>query len=165
MLANQALFWKLHLFCFSLFTAARIRDKGLEPTLDEVWLFDTLLKNEDIHRLFTAKTWHVIDYNQEWEQGRENPYFPECRTTLAKFFNVDCNTTTGFYKFGDLESGALMTLHFKTMPYANNKYHMTEPFYIYDMYAEITHDGDFQRVDLIKAEDVFKTKRIFVPWN
>lgn len=165
MLANQALFWKLHLFCFSLFTAARIRDKGMEPTLDEVWLFDTLFKNEKIHSLFTPKTFHVIDYNQEWDQGRNNAYFPEYRTTIAKFFNVDCNTTTGMYKFGDLESGAMMTVHFKTMPYANNKYNMSEPFYIYDMYAEITHEGEYHKETIIKAEDVFRTKRIFVPWH
>ena len=36
LMANQALFWKVHLFFFGLFTATRIRDKGHEPTLDEV---------------------------------------------------------------------------------------------------------------------------------
>jgi hypothetical protein len=165
MMANQALFWKLHLFCFGLFTASRIRDKGFEPTIDEVWLYDTIFKNPKILSLFTSKTMHVIDYDQEWDKGRENPYFPEVRTTIAKFFNADSNTSTGFFKFGDLESGALMTLHFRTMPYANNKYHISEPYYIYDMYAEITHEGDYEKVELIKAEDVFKTKRIFVPWH
>ena len=82
-----------------------------------------------------------MDYDQEWEEGRENPYFPEYRTPLAKFFNADMNTTTGHYKFGDIESGAMMTLHFKTMPFSNNKYNFTEPFMVYDMWAEVSHNG------------------------
>lgn len=157
-MAHQALYWKLQLFFMGIFTATRIRDRGMEPTIDEVWIFDNLFKNEKILSLFTPKTFHVIDYHQEYEQGRENPYFPEYRTTMAKFFNVDCNTTTGFFKFGDVESGALMTLHFKTMPYANNRYHVSDPFFVYDLYAEITHQGEYHKEVLIKAEDVFKTK-------
>lgn len=165
LMANQALFWKLHLFFFSLFTATRIRDRGVEPTLDEVWLFDTLLANEKVASLFSSKTWHVMDYNQEWDKGLDNPYFPEYKTTTARFFNTDCNTTSGFYKFGDVESGATMTLNFKTMPYANNKYNLSEPYYVYDMYADIAHNGQVHRESLIKAEKVLKTKRIFVSWH
>lgn len=77
MMMNQALIWKIHFFFFSLFTATRIRDRGFEPTLDEVWLFDTLLKQEGVLRFFTSKTWHVIDYHQEYDNGLDNPYFPE----------------------------------------------------------------------------------------
>jgi hypothetical protein len=69
------------------------------------------------------------------------------------------------YKFGDVDSGAMMTLHYKTMPYSNNKYHFTEPFLIYDMYAEVTHNGKVFTETILKAEDVLKTKRIFVPWH
>lgn len=143
----------------------RVRDRAIEPTLDEVWLFDTLFKNEKISEHFNPETFHVIDYNQEWDKGNDNPYFPEYRTTVAKFFNTDCNTTSGFYKFGDVESGAMMTVNFKTMPYANNKFHLSEPYYIYDMVAEVTHDGEYHKHHMIKAEDVFKTKRIFVSWH
>jgi len=106
-----------------------------------------------------------MDFDQEWEEGRNNPYFPEYRTPLAKFFNADMNTTTGRYKFGDIESGAMMTLHFKTMPYSNNKYNFTEPFMVYDMYAEVSHNGKFETVDIIKAEHHLKTKGIFVLWH
>jgi len=107
----------------------------------------------------------VIDYDQEWDQGRENPYFPEYRQPVAKFFNADCNTSTGRYKFGDVESGAMMTLHFKTMPFSNNKYNFTEPFLVYDMWAEVTHDGNYFVEHLIKAEETMRTKRIFVVWH
>lgn len=165
LMANQALFWKLHLFAFGLFTTTRIRDRGAEPTIDEVWVLDTIQKNPKISSLFNAKTWHIIDYNQEWDRGTDNAFFPEYKSTVAKFFNTDCNTTTGFFKFGDVETGATMTLNFKTMPYANNRYNMTEPFYVYDMQAEISHNGEFEKESLIKPEEVFKTKRIFVPWH
>lgn len=59
----------------------------------------------------------------------------------------------------------MMTLHFKTMPFANNKYNLTEPFMVYDMWAEITHDGNYHVEHILKAEDVLKTKRIFVMWH
>jgi len=164
-MANQALFWKLHFFFFSLFTVTRIRDRGVEPTLDEVWLFDKLFADEKISKLFSPKTFHVIDCNQEWDKGLDNPHFPEYQTTIAKFFNTDCNTTTGFYKFGDVESGATMTLNFKTMPYGNQRYNLSEPYYIYDLKADISHNGEFEEHHIIKAEDTFKTKRIFVSWH
>ena len=146
-------------------TLSRIRDKGAEPTIDEVWVLDNIFKNEKLGKLFTPETYHVIDYDQEFDSGRENPYFPEYKTPIAKFFNADSNTTTGRFKFGDVESGAMMTLHFRTMPYSNNKYNYTEPFMVYDMYAEVTHDGNVFTEHLIKAEEVFKTKRIFVVWH
>lgn len=84
---------------------------------------------------------------------------------MAKFFNVDCNTTTGKYKIGDLESGAMMTLHFKTMPFSNNKYFFTEPFLVYDMHAEINHRGKFSEERLIDPDSFLKTKQIFVLWH
>jgi len=61
---------------------------------------------------------------------------------MAKFFNADSNSTSGMYKFGDVESGAMMTVNFKTMPYSNNKYNFSEPFLVYDMVAEVTHEGN-----------------------
>ena len=46
-----------------------------------------------------------------------------------------------------------MTLHFKTMPYSNNKYNFTEPFLVYDMWAEVSHNGEYFTENIIKAED------------
>ena len=162
---SQALIWKMHFLFFSMATVSRIRDKGAEPTVDEIHVLDTIFSNEKLSALFNPETYHVIDYDQEWDEGRMNPYFPEYRTTTAKFFNADTNSTTGLYKIGDVESGATMTVHFKTMPYSNNKYHFTEPFLIYDMYAEVAHEGKVFTEHIIKAEDTLKTKRIFVPWH
>ena len=58
-----------------------------------------------------------------------------------------------------------MTLNFKTMPFSNNKYTFTEPFMVYDMWAEVTHEGNYFEEHLYKAENVLKTKRIFVTWH
>lgn len=165
LMCPQALIWKMHFAFFSLATMARIRDKGVEPTVDEIHVLDTVFANEKLAELFTPETYHIIDFDQEWDEGRTNAYFPEYKSTAAKFFNADTNTTTGMYKFGDVESGAMMTLHFKTMPYSNNKYNFTEPFLIYDMYAEVTHNGNASTVEIVKAEDTLKTKRVFVPWH
>ena len=137
MMFNQAFIWKAHLFFFTLTTAARIRDKGAEPTMDEIMVLDTVFANEKLRALFSPDTYHIYDFDQEFDKGLDNPYFPEYRQPLAKFFNTDCNTTTGYYKFGDLESGATMTLHFRTMPFSNNRYNFTEPFMVYDMWAEV----------------------------
>ena len=165
LMLNQAIIWKIHFGFFGMALLARIRDKGAEPTVDEVWVLDTVFKNEKLNKLFTPDTYHVLDYDQEFDSGRENPYFPEYKTPMAKFFNADSNTTTGRYKFGDVESGAMMTLHFRTMPFSNNKYNFTEPFMVYDMYAEVAHNGQVFTEHLIKAEEVLKTKRIFVLWH
>ena len=133
MMTPHALLWKFHFVFFSMALVGRIRDKGMEPTVDEILVLDKIFGNEKLAALFTPETYHVIDFDLEWDEGRSNPYFPEYRTPIAKFFNADTNTTTGTYKMGDVESGATMTVHFKTMPYSNNKYYWSDPFLIYDM--------------------------------
>lgn len=40
MMFAQAPIWKIHFFASVMITAARIRDKGAEPTIDEVWVLD-----------------------------------------------------------------------------------------------------------------------------
>lgn len=165
LMASQATIWKLHFAASTMALLARIRDKGAEPTIDEINVLDTVFAHEGLNKLFTPTTYHVIDYDQEWDSGRENPLFPEFDTTTAKFFNADTNTTTGMYKFGDVESGATMTLDFRTMPYANNKYSFTEPFLIYDLQAHVSHNGKVWTEHIIRAEDTLKTKAVFVPWH
>ena len=58
-----ALIWKLHFAFTSIITATRIRDKGAEPTVDEIYLLDTLFANEKLRELFTPRTYHVIDFD------------------------------------------------------------------------------------------------------
>jgi hypothetical protein len=165
MMASQALIWKIHFAACTLALTTRIRDKGAEPTIDEINVLDTVFANEKLREHFSPSSYHIIDFDQSWDEGLDNPYFPEYRTNIAKFFNSDMNTTTGMYKFGDLESGATMTLHFKTMPFSNNKYNFTEPFLVYDMWAEVSKNGEYFTEHLVRAEETLKSKRIFVVWH
>lgn len=168
LMTPHALLWKFHFAFFTMATMSRIRDKGAEPTVDEILVLDKVFGNERLAALFTPDTYHVIDYDQEWDapqRGMRNPYFPEMNTPLAKFFNADSNTTSGMYKMGDVESGATMTIRFKTMPYSHNKYYFSDPFLIYDMYAEVSHNGEVFTETIERAEDTLRTKRIFVPWH
>ena len=165
MMLSHGMMWKVHFLAASMLAASRIRDKGAEPTIDEVHVLDTIFANEKLRALFTPETYHIMDYDQEWEEGLKNPLFPEYRQKIARFFNVDCNTTVGRYKIGDVESGATMTLHFKTMPFSNNKYNFSDPFMVYDMWAEVSHNGEYFTEHIVKAEDTLKSKRIFVLWH
>ena len=63
LMTPQAFIWKLHFAFFGATTLARIRDKGAEPTLDEVALLDTIFANPTLNKLFTPTTYHVIDYD------------------------------------------------------------------------------------------------------
>ncbi len=50
----------------------------------------------------------------EYDQGFPcEKKFPEFKNGFFRFFNNDTHMTSGFFKFGDLESGATMTLHVK----------------------------------------------------
>jgi len=63
LMLNQALIWKIHFAFFTAITLARIRDKGSEPTIDEVWVLDKIFNNEKLKTLFTPETYHVLDYD------------------------------------------------------------------------------------------------------
>jgi len=144
-------------------TIARTLSKTEEPRIDEIWMRDFLLSHEKIKKVLKVETMHVIDHVMEYDKGNDNPYFPEYKGRLARFFNVDCNTCTGFIKFGDLESGAIITVHFKTMPYSAQQYWYSDPFLVYDMVIETSLNGNYEVEHTIKAEDTLKTKRIFIP--
>lgn len=109
-----------------------------------------------------AGSFHVIDFNMEFDKGY-NPLFPQYNTGLARLFNVDSNTTTGYMKLGDLETGSIVTVNFKTMPYSANQFMWSDPFLIYDLSIEINNNGKIEIVHAIKAEDVLQSKKIFVP--
>ena len=68
-------------------------------------------QNAELGKLFKPETIHILDHDIEWDQGYPNEQkFPEFKNKFWRFFNSDTHMTTGFFKFGDLESGATMTL-------------------------------------------------------
>jgi hypothetical protein len=53
LMASQALMWKIHFIVGTMTLLARIRDKGAEPTIDEIHVLDTIFANEKLAKLFT----------------------------------------------------------------------------------------------------------------
>ena len=137
--------------------------KTEEPKLDEVWLFDFLLNHPEIKKYMHKGSFHVVDFNMEYDEGFNSELFPNYDTPIARFFNTDTNTTKGFMKIGDLETGAQITVNFKTMPFSANQFMYSDPFMVYDMIVDVNHKGDLQTFHLIKAEDVLQAKKVFVP--
>ena len=123
---------------------------------------DYLLKHDKLKNVLTFDGHYVIDYDMEFDKG-VNALFPEYNTRLAKFFNVDSNTCSGFMKFGDLETGAIVTAHFKTMPISGNQYWYSDPYLVYDMTLEIVHNGEYKTEHVIKADETLVGRKIFVP--
>eukprot|EP00340_Litonotus_pictus_P006320 CAMPEP_0170518488 /NCGR_PEP_ID=MMETSP0209-20121228/4168_1 /TAXON_ID=665100 ORGANISM="Litonotus pictus, Strain P1" /NCGR_SAMPLE_ID=MMETSP0209 /ASSEMBLY_ACC=CAM_ASM_000301 /LENGTH=256 /DNA_ID=CAMNT_0010804065 /DNA_START=68 /DNA_END=838 /DNA_ORIENTATION=- len=162
-LSPQHIFFT-NFFVFSFFASiSRVLSKTEEPKLDEVWLYDLVLNHEVLKQHLKMDSFHVIDFNMEYDRDASNPLFPAYQTALARFFNTDNNCTSGYMKLGDLETGSVVTLNFKTMPTSSNQFFYSDPFLIYDMNAEINANGSVDTIQVIKPEEVLKTKQIFVP--
>lgn len=61
-----------------------------------------------------------------------------------------------------------MTLKFKTMPIPGKfRYQVGEPFYFYDLRAEIKHDGVYKEVVLVDEAETLKKIRpfLFLIWK
>ena len=64
----------------------------------------------EINEYFNEETIHVLDYQCEFDKEVDTDKFPEYKNKVWQFFNTDTSMTTGHFKFGDVESGATMTL-------------------------------------------------------
>jgi len=154
--------WMTAMPWFLVYT--RIRDRSLDPDLKETYLRDMIYRNPGITKYFNEETIHVIDYEIEYDKGfGDAEKFPEYNNKVWRFFNRDTSMTTGFFKFGDVESGAVMNLKFKTMPAPGKyRYQVGEPFFFYDLRAEIKHDGVFQEVVLVDEKETLRKIRPFL---
>jgi hypothetical protein len=89
----------------------RLRDKCIDPDIKEMWLRDFIHHNPELSKLFKPESIHILDHDIEWDEGYPcEKKFPEFKNKFWRFFNSDTHMTTGFFKFGDLDSGATMTL-------------------------------------------------------
>jgi len=141
----------------------RIRDKTADPDFKETYLRDMLYKNAEITKLFNEETLNVLDYDCEYDTELDTQKFPEYTNKVWNFFNTDSGMTTGHFKLGDLESGAVMNLKFKTMPIPGKfRYQVGEPFYFYDLRADIVHNGVFKEVVLVDEAEQLKKIRPFL---
>lgn len=126
----------------------RIRDKTVDPDMKETYLREMVHTNEEIGKLFDVNSIYVLDYDMEWNKGFPcAEKFPEFENKLFRFFNTDTSMATGHFVFGDVESGATMRIDFKTMPIAGqSRYQVGEPYFFYDVRAQINHNGVFSEV-------------------
>jgi len=147
---------------FLLYT--RLRDKTLDPDFKETYLRDMLWNNKELSKYFTEETVHILDYDCEYDKGFPDPKtFPEFGNKVFRFFNTDTSMCTGFFKMGDVESGAIMNLKFKTMPIPGKfRFQVGEPFYFYDLKAEISHNGVYKEIVLVDEKEVLKRIRPFL---
>lgn len=110
-------FWDLS-FGFKVFTLfplgifyTRMRDKCADPDIKETFLRDMIHNHPVIGPLFKPETIHILDYDLDYDEGLpDESKFPEYNNKLWRFFNSDTGMCTGSFKFGDLESGAVMHL-------------------------------------------------------
>lgn len=70
-----------------------------------------LWTNSEISKYFSEDTVHILDYDCEYTKGlEETEKFPEFKNKVFRFFNTDTSMTTGHFKMGDVETGAVMNL-------------------------------------------------------
>lgn len=71
-------------------------------------------QHPDIGALFKPETIHVLDYDLDYDAGYpDEKKFPEFNSKIWRFFNSDAGFTSGFFKFGDLQSNATMNFKVK----------------------------------------------------
>ena len=156
-------FWLMKWVAFwTLYT--RIRDKTLDPDFKEAYLREMIYTHPEIAPLFKDASIHVLDYDFEYDRGFPcEKEFPEFTNKMFRFFNTDTSMCTGHFVFGDLESGATMTLRFKTMPVAGKfRFQIGEPFFFYEMIAEINHKGEYKEVVIVDKAESLKKYRPFL---
>ena len=141
----------------------RWRDRSSDPEIEETFLRTIIHDNPRIQELFSVETMHVLDYDCEYQPFPDSEEFPEFNNRLFRFFNTDGNMTKGHFVFGDLETNATMKLTFETMPVVGKaRFSLGEPFYFFDVQAEITHNGVFEKVILVDREESLKKFRPFL---
>ena len=118
----------------------------------------------EVAKYFKDSSIHVLDYDCEWDKGFPcEKEFPEFQNKLFRMFNTDTNMTTGHFTFGDVESGATMTVNFKTMPVAGKfRFQVGEPFFFYDVVAHINVNGEYKEVVIVDRQEALRRYRPFL---
>lgn len=141
----------------------RWRDRSADPEIEETFLRAIIDDNERIQELFSVETMHVMDFECEYQPFPDDLEFPEFNNKFFRFFNTDSNMTKGHFVFGDLESNATMRVTFETMPVVGKaRLSLGEPFYFFDVKAEITVNGVMENLVLVDRAESLKKYRPFL---
>ena len=157
---HAALGFKLMTWTTLMGFYTRLRDKTADPEIEETQFRALLEEYPRINELFQVETMHVLDFDCEYMDMPCEEEFPEVKNKFFKFFNTDGNMTQGHYVFGDLETGATMRIDFQTMPVGGRyRFRLEEPFYFFDVKAQITHNGIVEDLVLVDREETLKKVR------
>lgn len=137
--------------------------KCVDPEIPETFLRSMLEENETVSKYFKVETTQVLDYQVEYTRGfPDAAEFPEFENKLFRFFNADASFTKGHFVFGDLETNATMKVSFETMPVRGiSRFQIGEPYFFFDVVADINVDGALHRVVLVDRKETLKDYRPF----
>lgn len=138
-----AFFYKALTFTSSSILTMRVMNKTVEPESPETYLREMIHTHSQLKDLFQVESTTTLDYRLDYvKQYPDVEKFPEFNNNVYRFMNNDGNFQEGEYTFGDVESGAMMRVTFKTMPIRRKfKLLLGEPTFLYSVKAELNHNG------------------------
>ena len=109
-------------------------------------------------------TTSTLDFHCDWVKGfPDAKEFPEFENSLFRMFSSDGHMTKGHFTFGDVESNSVVRIEFETMPVrGGSRYQIGEPFYFFDVKAELHVNGVFEQITLVDREESLSTYRPFL---
>ena len=142
----------------------RIRDKGQAPEIPEHYLRELVHDNEKLGELFKVDTTSTINYQCEWlKEFPCEKKFPEFTNALFRFFSSDPSMTDGTITLGDVESNAVLSLNFKTMPVRGySLFKVGEPYFFYSVEGELYKDGVYEKIILVDEKETLERIRPFL---
>lgn len=160
-------FWPLS-FGFKVLTMVpagtlfwRTKEKSSDPRFPETYLRDMIQFHPELSKHFHVETMTTLDFNFDWNyEYPDLAEFPEYDNRLYRLFNSDGNMCKGFFVFADVETGATMRVTFETMPVRGNfRYQVAEPYFMFDVVADVNRNGVHERVVLVDRQATLKEVR------
>lgn len=142
----------------------RLKDRSADPILEETYLRDMIHNNPQLKKVFNVDTMTTLDYDFDWIKGFPSAEeFPEFQNRLFRFFNADTNMCKGHFVFADVASKATMRVEFETMPVRGDfRYQMSNAYFMFDVVADVNHNGVHERVVLVDRKETLKQVRPFL---
>lgn len=155
--------FKLITLMSSTILYTRFRNKIQEPEAPETYIREMLHTHSKLGELFKVDTTSTLDFNIKYDGMPSREEFPEFNNKIYRLMNNDGNFISGEYTFGDVESNAMVRIKFKTMPIRRKyKYVLGEPTFLYDVTAELNHNGVHEELVLVDRKKTLKQHRPYL---